>query len=102
MEMCSSYRERISKSIMGVEGLIMVMFYKDFSSRSFETIPNMIAIVYDYKLKENYDDVHDHDQKPQNVLAAKLQVYKSSVLQATLVSLMCVRYVKKVAQSGNN
>lgn len=62
----------------------------------------MITIVYDYKLKENYDDVHDHDQKSQNVLAAKLQVYKSSVLQATLVTLMCVRYFKKVAQSGNN
>ena len=29
-------------------------------------------------------------------------VSKSSVLQATLVTLMCVRYVKKVAQSGNN
>ena len=62
----------------------------------------MITIVYDYELKENYDDVHDHDQKSQNVLAAKLYESKSSVLQATLVTLMCVRYFKKVAQSGNN
>lgn len=62
----------------------------------------MITIVYDYELKENYDDVHDHDQKSQNVLAVKLYVSKSSVLQATLVTLMCVRFVKKVAQSGNN
>ena len=62
----------------------------------------MITIVYDYELKENYDDVHDHDQKSQKVLAAKLYVSKSSVLQATLVTLMCVRFVKKVAQSGNN
>lgn len=80
----------------------MVMFYNDFSSRRFEIIPYMIAIVYAYKLKENYDDVHDHDQKSQNVLAAKLYVSKSSVLQAALITLMCVRYVKKVAQSGNN
>ena len=78
------------------------MFNNDFSSRPFEINPYMIAIVYDYKLKENYDDVHDHDQKSQNVLAAKLYVSKSSVLQATLVTLMCVRYVKKVAQSGDN
>ena len=48
---------------MGVEGLITAMFNNDFSSRPFEIIPYMIAIVYDYKLKENYDDVHDHDQK---------------------------------------
>lgn len=54
----------------------------------------MITIVYDYELKENYDDVHDHDQKSQNVLAAKLYVSKSSVLQATLVTLMCVRCQK--------
>ena len=70
------------------------MFNNDFSSRPFEIIPYMIAIAYDYKLKENYDDVHDHDQKSQNVLAAKLYVSKSSVLQATLVTLMCKIFQK--------
>ena len=95
MEMCSSYRERISKSIMGVEGLIMVMFYKDFSSRPFETIPYMIAIVYDYKLKENYDDVHDHDQKSQNVLAAKLCL---QIISAT--SYTCHTNVCKICQKS--
>lgn len=71
------------------------MFNNDFSSRPFEIIPYMIAIVYDYKLKENYDDVHDHDQKSQNVLAAKLCL---QIISAT--SYTCHTNVCKICQKS--